>query len=189
MKRVELILGCVMGLTMVVMASEPAMEGERPGLARLPGGSEMREGGDMMVLRPAVAKALQLTAEQQAQMTSVAVASSNEMSGLREQMQKLARKQAALMGAEPVDETAVLALADDIGKVRSEMAKVQVKQMLAVRKILTPEQRLKMREKMKNNMGKHEGKRPGPRLNKGEKRPGGEAPPPPAAAPPPTAAE
>jgi Spy/CpxP family protein refolding chaperone len=80
-----------------------------------------------------------------------------------------------------VDETAVLALADDIGKVRSEMAKVQVKQMLAVRKILTPEQRLKMREKMKNNMGKHEGKRPGPRLNKGEKRPGGEAPPPPAA--------
>lgn len=189
MKRVELILGCVMGLTMVVMASEPATEGERPGLARLPGGSEMREGGDMMVLRPAVAKALQLTAEQQAQMTSVAVASSNEMSGLREQMQKLARKQAALMGAEPVDETAVLALADDIGKVRSEMAKVQVKQMLAVRKILTPEQRLKMREKMKNNMGKHEGKRPGPRLNKGEKRPGGEAPPPPAAAPPPTAAE
>jgi Spy/CpxP family protein refolding chaperone len=149
----------------------------------------MREGGDMMVLRPAVAKALQLTAEQQAQMTSVAVASSNEMSGLREQMQKLARKQAALMGAEPVDETAVLALADDIGKVRSEMAKVQVKQMLAVRKILTPEQRLKMREKMKNNMGKHEGKRPGPRLNKGEKRPGGEAPPPPAAAPPLPAAE
>lgn len=181
MKRVELMMACVMGLTMTVMANEPEAKMERPAGAMLRGGGEMREGGDMLLLRPAVIKELQLTAEQQAQLATIAGSSSNEMSGLRVQMHALARKQASLMGAEPVDENAVLQLADDIGKVRSEMAKIQLKEMLAARKILTPEQRLKMRERMKNFMGKHEGQRPAGRMIKGERKAGADAPPPPAA--------
>lgn len=179
MNRFGLIMGSVMGMTMVVMANEPTEQAVRPASLMRQGRGDMREGGDMMMLmRPAVVKELQLTAEQQAQIAAVVGSASNEMTALREQMQTLAKKQAGLMGAEPVDEPAILQLADEIGKVRSDTAKVQIKQMLAARKILTKEQRLKMREMMKKFMEKHEGQRPNARMNKGEGKPDGAAPPP-----------
>ncbi|MEI6167523.1 MAG: Spy/CpxP family protein refolding chaperone [bacterium] len=182
MNRFGLIMGSLMGMTMMAMANEPAEQAARPAQPMRQGRGEMREGGDMMMLmRPAVVKELQLTAEQQAQIAAVVGSASNEMTALREQMQTLAKKQAGLMGAEPVDEAAILQLADEIGKVRSDTAKIQIKQMLAARKILTADQRLKMREMMKKFMAKHEGQHPGGRMNKGDGKPDGAVPPPPAA--------
>ena len=178
MKYLGIVLSCVLGLTMGVMANEPAEQGARPHPSMRPGKGEMREGGEMMMLmRPKMVQELKLSSEQQTQIAAVVGSASNEMTALRAQMQSLAQKQAGLMGAEPIDEAAVLRLADEIGKVRSDTAKVQIKQMLAARKILTAEQRLKMREMMKQYMGKREGQRPGSRMMKAEKNPA-DAPPP-----------
>jgi Spy/CpxP family protein refolding chaperone len=173
MKNLGIVMGCVLGMTMIATANEPAEPGARPNPPARQARGEMRDGGDMMMLmRPMVIKQLELTSAQQSQIADVVNAATNEMSSLRTKMQTLAKKQAELMGAEPIDENAVLQLADEIGKVRSDTAKVQIKQMLAARKILTAEQRLKMREMMKNYLEKSEGRRPGGKMNKGENKPG-----------------
>lgn len=184
MKNIGLIVGCVMGLTIIAVASEPADQGARTPPPMRQGRGEPREGGEMMMLmRPMVVKQLDLSADQQKQISAAIGSASNEMSKLRSSMQAMAKKQATLMGAEPIDEHAVLQLADEIGKVRSDIAKLQITQMLAARKILTAEQRLKMREMMKQFMNNHDGKRPGNKMMKGEAKPvgapSGPVPPPP----------
>ncbi|MEI8138627.1 MAG: Spy/CpxP family protein refolding chaperone [bacterium] len=178
MKNLGIVVGCVVGMTMIATANEPVGQGARPTPPMRQARGEMRDGGDMLMwMRPVVMKQLELTSEQQSQIAAVVNAATNEISSLRTKMQALAKKQAELMGAEPIDENAVLQLADEIGKVRSDMAKVQIKQMLVARKILTAEQRLKMREMMKNYMDKSEGRRPGGKMLKGENKPGeGSAP-------------
>ncbi len=191
MKKIGLIVGCLVGVTMMASANEPAEQAGRQDLAKRPGRGEMMGGGEMMMLmRPAMVKQLELTSEQQSQMAAVVNSASNEMSSLRSSMQTLAKKQAELMGAETIDENAVLQLADEIGKVRSDMAKMQIKQMLAARKILTAEQRLKMRELVKHSMGKQDGKRFEGKM-KGENKPEAskEVPAPTAVVPPPPAAQ
>lgn len=189
MKNTGLILSCVIGLGISVMANEPSDPGARPPRVN-PWQAGVGEGGDMMMLtltRPAVVKQLNLSGEQQAQIAAVMNGSSNEMSALRAKMQSLARKQAELMGAETLDETAILTLTDEIGDVRSSMARAQVKQMLAVRKVLTAEQRMKMRAMMKKALENREG--PGGKRREGRPaaapKAGAPVPPPEAPAPPP----
>ena len=179
MNCLGMLLGCVMGMSIVAVANEPVDQGARPSPPMRPGRGEMMEGGGemMMILRPMVAKQLDLSSEQQSKIAAIVGSASNELSSLRANMQSLAQKQAELIGAETVDEAAVLKLADEIGKVRSELAKVQLKQMLAARKILTAEQRIKMRDLMKDFMEKREGKRPGARIPKGNNAPDGSLPP------------
>jgi len=189
MKRMAILLGWAMSVATMAFANEPAEQGVRPAQPVRMGRGERMEGGGEMLLRPMVIKQLALSSEQQSQIAAIVGAASNETSTLRSKMQSLAQKQAELMGPETVDEAAVLQLADEIGKVRSDLAKIQIKQMLAARKILTSDQRLKMREMMKNFMAKNESRRPGGgKIQKGENKHAG-APPPNAApdtpAPPP----
>jgi len=158
-------------MTVMAVANEPAEQGARPTPPKTwQGKSAMMEGGEMMMwMRPMMFKQLELSQEQQNQIAAVMGSVSNEMNTLRIQAQTLAKKQAELMGAEPIDEQAILQLADEIGGVRSAIAKAQIKQMLAARKILTAEQRLKMRELMKQYLENRDGKRPG-KMGKGENK-------------------
>lgn len=160
MKNFGLIVGCFVGMTIVATANEPAEKGPRPPSPIHHGRSE-KVGGEML-LRPAMIRQLALSNDQQIQIAATVGAASNEMSALRSKVQALAKKQAELMGAEPVDEAAILKLSDEIDAARSGMSRIQVKQLLATRKILTAEQRLKMREMMKRFFEKHEGRAPGP---------------------------
>lgn len=175
MKNIGLMIGCIMGVASMALADEPAAQGgdRQPPPMRQGKGGMMERGEMMMLMRPAVVKQLELTSEQQAQIAAVVGSASNEMSSLRTKIQTLAKKQAELMGAENIDENAVLQLADEIGKVRSDTAKIQIKQMLAARKILTVEQRLKMREMMKHFMERNEGERPGAKMMRGANKPAG----------------
>lgn len=160
MKRMGWIAGCLVGMALGAMADEQAPPPKAAMLHGRAGGLE--KGGDlMMLMRPAVIKQLDLSAEQQAQIAAVSAASSNEISALRTKMLALAGQQAKLMGAESVDEAAVLKLAGEIGDVRKSMSIVQIKQMLAAHKIMTPEQRQKLRGMMKKMMDRPEGDRPG----------------------------
>jgi len=192
MKTLGLMMGCIMGVACMALANEPAAQGgdRQPPPMRQGKGGMMERGDMMMFMRPAVVQQLELTSEQQGQIAAVMGSASNEMSSLRIKMQTLAKRQAELMGAENIDENAVLQLADEIGKIRSDTAKIQIKQMLAARKILTAAQRLKMRDMMKNFMGRNEGgERPGAKMMRGanknagaprhETAPGGDHVPPP----------
>lgn len=169
MKNWGLILSCLIGVSLVASANEPAEKGPLPTPPLRHGRGEMLEGGEML-LRPAVVKQLALSNEQQLQIAAVVGSASNEMSALRAKVQSLARKQAELMGAEPIDEAAILKLSDEIDATRSGMSRTQVKQLLAARKILTADQRLKMREMMKRFLEKQDGKGAGPNKPRGENK-------------------
>ena len=76
-------------------------------------------------------------------------------------------RQVELMKAEKVDEAAVMKAIDEVFELRKQMAKEQVKRVIEIKSILTPEQIAKAREEMKNafgdrgNRGPHRGGRGG----------------------------
>lgn len=122
-------------------------------------------------------KDIGITADQKGQIKALNQASAGEMKLLSAKMQELAVQQARLVNQETPDEAAILKGTEDIGQVRTEIAKVKIRQMLALQKILTPEQRVKMREKMKVSEGKRsdDGMGRGPRHkgagHKGQEKP------------------
>lgn len=161
MNRMGWIAGCLVGIALGAMADEQAPPPPKAAMLHGRAGG-LEKGGDlMMLMRPAVIKQLDLSAEQQARIAEVSAVSSNEIGLLRTKMLALAAQQVKLMGAESVDEAAVLKLAGEIGDVRKSMSIVQIKQMLAAHKLMTPEQRQKMRGMMKKLMDRHEGDQPG----------------------------
>lgn len=161
---------------MGAMATEPVKDPRpQPPMAHGRGGG-MEGGGDlMMLMRPMVIKQLNLSPEQQAQIAAAICSASNGMSSLRSKMQSLAKQQAKLMGAEEVDEVAVLKLAGEIGDARTDMSLMQVKQMLSARKILTLEQRQQLREMMRKLMDQREGAGPVPGGKRERKAEAGDA--------------
>jgi Spy/CpxP family protein refolding chaperone len=161
----------------------PAARGDRhPGMGR--GGME-KDGMMMSPMHIFGNKELGLSKEQLQQMKGIVTGSTNEMTVLHAKMQEVAKNQADLMSQDLPDEAAVLKGADEIAKIHAEIGRIRMKQMLAVQKILTPEQRQKMRETMKEQMEKRRavgdrmksrGERMGKGLDEGK-------PPAPAAAP------
>ena len=58
-------------------------------------------------------------------------------------------RQFELMKADKIDEAAVMKAIDEVFELRKEMAKAQVKRVIAVKSVLTPEQIEKAREEVK----------------------------------------
>lgn len=162
MKHMGWIAGCLAGMVMGAMAEGPPQEMRpHPPMAQGKAGIMDGSGELMMLTRPIVAKQLNLSPEQQAQIAAAISTSSNAMSALRTKIQMLAKEQAKLMGASEVDEAAIVKLAGEIGDARTEIAVLQVRHMLAARKILTVEQRQQLREMMRKFMDRREGPGPG----------------------------
>lgn len=79
--------------------------------------------------------------------------------------EKAALKQARLMTENPIDEAAVMAAVEETGKLQTELAKLQMKQLLVVKGMLSPEQlerakdllrertRERMRERVEEGVG------------------------------------
>lgn len=169
MKRVIMVTVCLMGLVALALAQDKTAGGVA---ARMERHSSMGMGskeGDlpmMPLMQMFGNKELGLSKEQIQQLKAIAAGSTNEMKVLLAKMQDVARSQADLMSQDLPNEEAVLKGADEIAKIRAEIGRIRMKQMLAAQKILTPEQRQKMREKIKAHMEKRRG---GERMkNKGE---------------------
>ena len=64
---------------------------------------------------------------------------------LRAQQQAAAADQASLMTRPEIDEKAVMKVVEQLGQVRTEMAKLQIKRVILLKKSLTDEQRAKLR--------------------------------------------
>jgi Spy/CpxP family protein refolding chaperone len=126
----------------------PGMGERRPGA-----GMENREGGmDRLIGALAqgkeMAKRLNLTPEQQELVKRLWTEQRNKMGALQETLKNMAMKQAEILTVEPVDEKALMSAVEETGKARTEMAKIQIKGLIEVRKVLTDEQRKQLRDIM-----------------------------------------
>ncbi len=174
MRATQWMVVVLSGLAACAIAQEPGPgPGEDMGPRRKMGGMPPmdQEGMMLRVLAPdsKLAKEIGMTEEQSAALKKLFAASQDETKASREKMEKLAAQQAELLSQDAPDEAAVMAAVDALGAVRLQLAKQRMHQLLAAQKILTPEQRTKLRELMKSRMekmreGRKEGR--GPRRQK-----------------------
>ena len=90
-------------------------------------------------LNPKVSKKIGLTEEQQAKLRAVA-GDKDVLKTLQEKVRKGMSRQAELVAAEKIDEPAVMKALDEVFEARREVAKYQMRRLIAVKSILTPEQ-------------------------------------------------
>ncbi len=84
---------------------------------------------------------------------------------LRGRMEKAALAQARLLAADDVDEAAVMAAVEELGALRTEMAKLRIRQLLLIKQHLSPEQLAKVRELLGRRRGRDDADR-GPGLRR-----------------------
>jgi Spy/CpxP family protein refolding chaperone len=171
MKRIVMVTGCLFGLVAMGVAQDKPAEPKERRIERHAGLEMGAMEGDMPMMQ--MHKELDLTKEQMKQIRGIFSASTNEMKTLQSRMQEAAKAQAALMSQDMPNEEAVLKGADEIAKIRAEIGRIRLKQMLEARKILTPEQRVKMRDKMNARMEKT--RKDGGRMKHHERGPEGDA--------------
>jgi Spy/CpxP family protein refolding chaperone len=87
---------------------------------------------------------LDLTDEQQQKIAGIREQGRDDCTELRKDIMRLRNELRGEMLADEPSESRILKLTDDIGAKRTELRKHQVRQQLAVREVLTPEQRDRM---------------------------------------------
>ena len=165
----KMVNGMIMGLTLLAagaMAQPPVGGGE--GTKETPRRMMGPMGGDSegMILRALspdspLAKEIGLTEQQSQDLKKLVPAMQAEMQASRDKMEALAIKQAELMSQDSPDEASVMKVVEELGQVRTDIAKKRMQQVLAAQKILTPEQRTKLRESMKSRMEQFRANRAG----------------------------
>lgn len=150
----KLMMMAVAVLCCAAMAQESERRGPRPEGPH--GGMRHHEiGMDPIVFaigRPQFAEKLGLSDEQKAKLKGVA----DRVKGGRDNMKRVREatmRQIELMKAEKIDEAAVMKSIDEVFDLRKQMAKEQVKRVIEIKSILTPEQIAKAREEMKKSFG------------------------------------
>jgi Spy/CpxP family protein refolding chaperone len=128
-----------------------------------------------------IAQEIGLTEAQSQELKKLVPGAQKDMQEYREKMEKLAEEQANLLSQDTPDEVAVMKVVEQLGQMRTEIAKKRIQQVLAAQKILTPEQRAQLREKLKARMEQF---REGRGMREGGFRPRREGQPPPGAPPP-----
>ena len=131
-----------------------------------------------MVSNPRFAEKLNLTEEQKTKLEELNKTQRENGKINRAKMGEAMKRQMALMTAEKIDESKVMASIDEVFALRCDMAKDQVKRVIAVKNILTPEQIKKANEikaEFSDRGGRHPeaGEKGRPRRNterKGDRR-------------------
>ncbi len=127
------------------------------------GGKEISR-GDMMthaLKNPEMAEKIGLSEEQQQKITKKLEKIEDKNLDLKYKMEKASLKQARLMTAKELDEEALMAVVDELGKYRTQMAKQRIGMLVFMRKTLTDEQITNMRrvmhERVKERRNEHSG--------------------------------
>ena len=204
MRTMRTMLIAMMAVTAVAMAEPPAQTPEAttppapntppramPDRPREPMRRPMMGDADMALMRmltpdSAAVKELGLTEDQMVQIKA-AMAPPSDMREIGAKMEQLSQRQVDLLNAETLDEEAILKVVREAGDLRTQTAEKRIKQMIAAYKLLTPEQRTKLRDLAKQRMDQAReraaGAVPGAARERGlQQTP---PPPPPAAAVPP----
>ena len=112
-----------------------------------------------MVSNPRFAEKLNLTEEQKTKLEELNKTQRENGKINRAKMGEAMKRQMALMTAEKIDESKVMASIDEVFALRCAMAKDQVKRVIAVKNILTPEQ-IKKANEIKAEFRDRGGRRP-----------------------------
>lgn len=99
-----------------------------------------------------VAQDLGLTDTQTKELKEIASSGEQDVRDTAQKLEAAGMRQAELMKAETLDEAALMKAVEETGELRTRMAKLRVKQMIAAHKTLTPEQRTKLRDLLKQRM-------------------------------------
>ena len=155
---------CVIGMTAGLLFAQelpqppppgPASGGEpHRGRGRMGPGGEAAEGSmvDRLLNDSELAKQLNLSPDQTDKLRALRSGMQKQMIDLRDGMEKAARQQAELVSAATPDEAAVMKAVEATGAARTDIAKVQVKHLLAVMKVLTPDQQQKLKDMQRERM-------------------------------------
>lgn len=115
-----------------------------------------------------IAEKLALTQEQQDKMRTALQEFSKLAMELKQKLEKQATSQVEVLSAEKIDEKALMDAVEETGKTRTELAKLRMKQFVAFHKMLSDEQRAKLKdlreefkEKMKARMHERKGREGG----------------------------
>ena len=101
---------------------------------------------------PRTAQEMGLSDEQIKAIKDAMASADKEMTEMNVKLVQVARHQSELWKAEPFDEEALMKAAAEAGDISSQIAKLRVKHAITAFKILTPEQRAKLREAMKQRV-------------------------------------
>lgn len=173
----KLMMIAVAALCCVALADGPEREGSRRPGGPFGGMGGMRHpemGMDPIVFavsRPKIVEKLGLSDDQKEKLKTV----TDRAKEGRESMKKVREatmKQFELMKAEKVDEAAVMKAIDEVFELRKQMAKDQVRRVIEIKLILTPEQIAKAREEMRANFAARGGRPEGPRGERGGRHDG-----------------
>ena len=169
MKTMQTMMIAMMTITAVALAEPPApppataapapVTSPRPTTDMARDGMRRAMMGDpavalMRMLSPdsPVAKELGLTDEQMQQIRATMTPSAEDMRDMNAKMEQLSARQADLLNVDPLDEEAILKVVHETGDLRNQMTEKRVKQLIAAYKLLTPEQRAKVRDLAKQHM-------------------------------------
>ena len=115
---------------------------------------------------------LGLDAKTLVQVDAIIDASRNKKRTLRRQLREARKQMRGLLEAEEPQEAELLEQADRIGGLRTELRKEQLKTMLRVRALLSPEQRARLLERLnkgprhgRRGFGRHQGFQSAPPLD------------------------
>lgn len=170
------IVAVVAAVTLVAVAEEqkPFMPQQRRGNPQFMRGEGLMSGPILrMALNEQVMEMIGVDEAQKAKLEELAKADKQgdaRMKLRNEVMRDAMERQAKLLEAEKIDETAVMSSIDEVFELRKEMAKEQTRRLIALRAVLSAEQIGKIREKMKQRAGGE------PRRNREERRRGAPQP-------------
>ena len=167
----KLMMIAVAALCCVALADGPERGARRPGgpFGGMGGMRHPEMGMDPIVFavsRPKIVEKLGLSDDQKEKLKAV----TDRAKEGRESMKKVREatmKQFDLMKAEKVDEAAVMKAIDEVFELRKQMAKEQVRRVIEIKLILTPEQIAKAREEMRANFAARGGRPDGQRGERG----------------------
>lgn len=180
---------------LIAVAQEPVVgpvgkEGGRMGL-RPPRDGMPGMGGDVameqgmlgrFLMNPKAAEDLGLTPEQVKTLKEQSEPLRTEMESLRKELEQASMEQAKLLTGDSVEEDALMAAVEKTGAARLKMAKLAMRQLLVVKRTLTPEQVAKAREMVRERLSRRpseggEGGRKGEFFRRRMKDREGDAPP------------
>lgn len=147
MKHLSQVAVLCVGLTVAVMA---VAEPDRPtdGPEQRPSGPRHGQHHDMafggflerFIANPRVAQELDLSDEQMGQLKAANTSLRERQSALQEKLRHAGLQQARLMTDAEIDEDALMDAVEKAGAIRTEMAKLRVRELLTLRRTLSDEQ-------------------------------------------------
>lgn len=138
-------------------------------VAQGPSGRGMGRTGLDPIMRaaqnPKMAEKIGLSEEQQSKLKALA-SEKDVVKSLQAKVSAGTKRQSELLKAEKIDEAAVLATVDEIFEARKEIAKCQMKRLIAVKTVLTPEQIKAATEALQSMKDQRKGAKKGKRAPK-----------------------